>query len=387
MSLFFGASAFSQIVFEEGYFIDESNQKINCQIKNVDWRNNPTKFSYRLSPNEPVETATLESIVEFGINNASRYVRAKVMLDRSSNVSRNLTEFRNPEFQEELLFLKVLIEGDASLYLFVDGSITRFFYSVQGSKISQLIHKKYLKGQNIGFNNYFRQQLYNDLNCEKKDEKDFENIRYNSEELEETIVAYNNCKGSASRKYGIKEKEDFFSLTLRPGIRTSSLSIQNSVVTSTRSTNFDSELSFQFGIETEFSLPFNKGKWSIIIEPTYQYFKSEQSITRDVSRVNYSSIEFPVGVRHYFFLTKNSKVFINCSGMIDFDLNSSIDFNSGAKLEITSTPNVAFGFGFKHNDKYGLELRYQIPRKVLNDYIAWDSDYQVVSFIFGFSIF
>lgn len=42
------SQCFSQISFESGYFIDNSNQRINCWIKNVDWRNNPSQFNYKL---------------------------------------------------------------------------------------------------------------------------------------------------------------------------------------------------------------------------------------------------------------------------------------------------------------------------------------------------
>ena len=39
--------SYSQIIFENGYFIDESNNRIECLIKNIDWKNNPTEFEYK----------------------------------------------------------------------------------------------------------------------------------------------------------------------------------------------------------------------------------------------------------------------------------------------------------------------------------------------------
>ena len=38
-------NVYSQISLEEGYYIDNSNQKINCLIKNLDWKNNPTHLN------------------------------------------------------------------------------------------------------------------------------------------------------------------------------------------------------------------------------------------------------------------------------------------------------------------------------------------------------
>ena len=39
---------FSQIKFENGYFINNSDEKIECLIKNKDWDDNPVKFNYKL---------------------------------------------------------------------------------------------------------------------------------------------------------------------------------------------------------------------------------------------------------------------------------------------------------------------------------------------------
>ena len=58
----FTLNCYSQISFENGYFIDNDNQKINCLIKNLDWENNPTKFKYKLSENNELNTKTIKSV-------------------------------------------------------------------------------------------------------------------------------------------------------------------------------------------------------------------------------------------------------------------------------------------------------------------------------------
>ena len=37
-------NSYSQINFDKGYFINDSNQKVDCLIKNIDWKNNPTEI-------------------------------------------------------------------------------------------------------------------------------------------------------------------------------------------------------------------------------------------------------------------------------------------------------------------------------------------------------
>jgi hypothetical protein len=38
LCLVFTANAYTQIVFEKGYYINNANEKVECLIKNIDWR-------------------------------------------------------------------------------------------------------------------------------------------------------------------------------------------------------------------------------------------------------------------------------------------------------------------------------------------------------------
>ncbi len=55
------ANSFAQISFEKGYFLNESGDKTTCLIKNIDWKNNPVKFSYKLNENSPVQVAEIQN--------------------------------------------------------------------------------------------------------------------------------------------------------------------------------------------------------------------------------------------------------------------------------------------------------------------------------------
>ncbi|MFB1040707.1 MAG: tRNA modification GTPase, partial [Polaribacter sp.] len=56
-------------------------------------------------------------------------------------------------------------------------------------------------------------------------------------------------------------------------------------------------------------------------------------------------------------------------------------------LDVKSRNNLAFGIGYKLNDKYGLEMRYQTSREILSDFVFWNSNYNTLSIIFGYSFF
>lgn len=387
LTIILSCNCFSQINFEKGYYINNAGQKIDCLIKNIDWKNNPTEFLYKLSENTEPKKETINSVKEFEIINGSKYINRKVSIDRSSETLKDLSTTKNPISKEEQLFLKVLIEGKANLYLYQDGNLKRFFYKTDTSSIKQLIFKSYRITYNrIGKNNRYKQQLWSTLKCENISTKEIENINYNKKELVNLFIKYNSCNNSTFTNFEKKQKKDLFNLTIRPGINNSSLSIEN-ILSNSSDIDFGNELSFRFGIEAEFVMPFNKNKWAILAEPTYQYFKSEKITNTQIINVDYKSIELSLGLRHYFFLNNNSKIFINGLYIIDLNMNSKIDFENTTNLTIKTDGNLAFGIGYNYNQKYSLEMRYGSGRAILGGYIYWNSDYESLSIIFGYTLF
>jgi hypothetical protein len=390
-------NCYSQITFEKGYYINNSNQKVDCLIKNIDWRKNPTEFEYKLSDKTERKALTINSVKEFGIYNISKYIRDSVNIDRSRTSLNDLSNDKHPIFKKEQLFLKELVGGKANLYLYEDINLKRFFYNKDSFNIKQLIHKGYITSENkIKQNNSFKYQLWNDLRCENITMKEIGKIDYEKNELVNFFVKYNVCNNTEPINYEEKQTKHLFNLTLRPGINYSSLVVENPP-SGYYDTDFGSKLGFRFGVEFELIMPFNKNKWAIIFEPTYQFYKSEPEIRiypnstvllrKRYPKVEYKSIELPLGIRQYFFLNNNSKIFINGSFIMDIPINSKIVFENGRELEINSALNLAFGIGYKHNDKYNLELRYQLSRNSFEKESNWSSDYHAISLIFGYTIF
>jgi len=405
-----GLNCYSQTSFVHGYYIDNANQKINCLIKNVDWLHNPTEFKYKLSENSEPKIASIGSVKEFGIEGVSKYLRETINVDRSSEKINDLGTNKNPIFKEEEVFLKVLIEGKASLYLYREGNLRRFFYNKESSKIEQLVFKRFLvpnnsvqftaPSHNIKTNIQFKHQLWNDLKCSTLKMSDLENLNYEKKDLTNFFINYHKCNDSHFIDYEEKEKEKtkIINLNIRPRLRNSSLAIQNDA-TRFRDVDFGSKLGFGIGIELEFILPFNNNKWTIIAEPSYQNYKANK--TTDVSNVSggklisevmYDFIEASVGLRHYFFLNSDSKVFLNALYIMDFNLKSSLETTraDGSILDsydFLTRNNMAFGLGYKLHDKYSLEMQYQTRRHVLGKYPFLDSDFNTLSIIFGYSLF
>ena len=397
---------YSQITFEKGYIIDNSDQKTECLIKNIDWIFNPVNLEYKISEDSEPIYADIKLIKEFEIFNNSKFVRKTVKIDLSNENISNLSINKYPEFVEKTLFLRVLIEGVSNLYQYESNGLSRFFYTKNNSEqIEQLIYKNYYVANNanntVAINNQFKQQLWMDLKCEAIELKTVEKLEYNKKSLLKFFEKYYECTNPGSLNVEEKkEKKDLFNLTIRPRINNSSFSVQNLLVSSS-TVDFNNELGFGFGVEAEFIFPFNKNKWAFAIEPTYQSFSSEESLYSDyiggtklIVNVDYSSIEVPLSLRHYFFFNKSSKLFINASYVLDFSFNSSISFKSPDNftydnLKLKSNGNFALGIGYKFEDKYSMEMRYQFDRDMLplSANYVWDAKYNAISVIFGYTLF
>ncbi len=398
----FSLNSTAQIVFEKGYFIDNTGNRTECLIKNVDWKNNPTSFEYKQSEDNIVNMMTINQATEFGVYNFSKYKKYTVNIDISSDQLQNLTYDSQPEMKEKVLFLNVLLEGKANLYEFTDDNTSKYFFNVDSSKVEQLVYKRYLvesSGNDYRKNSRYKQQLFNNLKCPNFSMQKINKVDYNRQDLVNFFVAYNQCNNEEVINYKEKQKRDLFNLNIRPGINNSSLSVVHNFQ-NYRDVDFENKWNFRLGIEAEFILPFNKDSWSIVAEPTYQSYKDERitNVTKitlgDITAsVDYKAIEIPLSIRYYIFLNDKSKIFANVGYVINFTTNSSFIYSRSSSnifddLDINRTKNNwAIGLGYKLDDKYSIEFRYLTPREILGKYVFYDSKYKTVSIIFGYSIF
>ncbi|AZA82723.1 tRNA modification GTPase [Chryseobacterium lactis] len=387
---------YAQIKFEKGYFIDNSGTKKEVLIRNLDWKNNPVDFEYKTDNAGSVQKESIKNVQEFAVDGNSKYIRATVMVDRSSENLSMMSEDKAPDFKEETLFLKYIVEGKADLFYYENSNIRKYFYSTEEAQPKQLIYKPYYIDQgSVGYNEDYKKQIADHLKCGITGQQ-LQNLNYSAKDLTKIFIKYNECSGNQMVNYENQNtKKSFFHLNVRPGVNFSSFETTHNYSYEPVKTDFGSYTSFRIGLELEYVLPFNKNKWALFLEPTYQYYKGSKEITENAgsyfeykytATTDYKSIEVPMGVRHYFFLNDRSKIFVNAAYVLDFNLNSSIKFDR-TELDVTSGNNFVFGAGFKYNDKFSAEVRVGTSRTLLRDYVSIDSNYKTVSLILGYTLF
>lgn len=399
----------AQISFEKGYFISNSGTKTECFIKNLDWKNNPTDFKYKMQFNDSeFKTENITNVQEFGIDNNISFKRFKIKIDRSSNDLKKITTNKNPVWNEEVIFLKTLVKGDATLYSYTDENINRYFYDTKTIPTEQLIYVQYSQSDDsegaikLNENNEYKQQLFKNVLSPGTSENDILKLSYKKSDLIKYFTKYNNIEPGIISNEETKINKGHFLVKITPGVSMVSLNAKNEITTQ-NNVELDNKITFKFGAEAEYILPYNKNKWSVFINPSYQKYQDEKTYmipsgfitnpeTESNVKAKYSSIQVPIGVRHYMFINPTSKIFINAAYAVDIASNTEINYtiisnNTKTDYKSKSGANFAFGLGYNFKNKLSAELRLNTKKELMRDYTYYSAKYSAIDFIFAYTIF
>lgn len=394
VSLFFGISVNAQIKFEPGYFITNDGQKIDGFIRNQNKENNPTTFQYRLSEKGDIKVGTIDSVSSFQIlNTTHKYERYTVKIERSSPDIKNLLESKDIIFKEETLFLRVLIQGTASLYVYNIGGNEKFFYQMNNGTVDPLIHYIYQgAGNTLGEMNSFREQLLKDLQCANITRSAIDRLNYVESELARLFTKFNQCKNSNYENTITMRKKEENQLAVLIGVNSSALELEQKSAppppssgqtgTSPITERTSQKLSPVFGFSYTHVFATVKGAWDLIIEPSFQRYKNT---LRDVIlpsgaatelQINYSYLNLPIGVRRSVYMNDNGKLFLKGSVAWNLVLNQKKVFGPASTYRtingleqngVIAIPHVILGAGYLMKNKYSIETRYYINNTMLNN--------------------
>lgn len=394
--VFTSVAAMAQIRYEKGYVVRENESTNDLLIKNEGWKNNPSEISAKTSEESEPFVLKIEEIREFGINGEVKYVKATVPVGRIGNKIEDLD--KTPEFKttDETVLLKVLADGDADLYQLQKNGEKLYFFSKNGSEIEPLIYKKYvpLRSIKIHENNHFRQQLYNELQCNNINADKFQNLQYAEDDFVKIFEKFNKCKNENYTSLNTNNEESNFHLSIRPGVRFDQLKMET--FTTEREMEFDQKTSLVIGLQGEFVLPFQKNKWSILAETYYHSYSGEAvfpsgnaNLPDGSLEVDYKAIALGLGVRHSFFLNLDSKLFLNASVSADMSIGSEINFDtvydtySDFDFEKVE-PVFVLGGGYSFK-KWSFEGRFDFPHPLADKEL--NNEFSGYSLIVGYQIF
>jgi hypothetical protein len=377
---------FAQAGYQAGYLIANDGTRVECLFYIQDWLRSPVTFRYKLtSDSVPIE-GSINDVREFSVG-SNTFVRRKVKMDTSSQDIKNLSVNNDPEWVIRTVFLKRIVSGKATLFVYRDRGLELFFFSVYRSPVEQLVYKKYKLTPAAGENPFkvfnaeynenltYKAQLIARASCGKSESR-ANRARYQESVLKEYFEDYNRCNGAKPIR-DIKVKK---SLSLSGGWDFATLHMVDPQ--GVFEPENEEDPGYQFGIAGEFNLPFHRRKWSVRAEPTYQFTKST-----NVNR-SHKSVEIPIGIRHHFFISQDLKLFVNVLAVFDIPIfyEASEFVPSTRRIYIQQGLGgcVALGAGAKI-DRFSVEGRFYTPRTYTD--FNGTIQYNKASLILGFRIF
>jgi len=377
----------AQFNFEEGYYINNAGQKVEGYINNADWSNHPKRIVFRPAIDAKSQTFTIDDIREFAIKEGVKYQRFDVEIDQSLRAFMEPDDNPGPVFKRDRVFLRLLVEGAANLYVFVESDQDIFFFNSGTDTPRQLIFKDYLSDSGKKRTNYqFRNQLREQLLCDGIGFERFSKMRYARSPLTELFVDYSNCRNTAPVLYERKKKPTTQYLSLIGGIDVSTLTYSRAGFgLSSFSQKLEPATGFRIGIAGEIVLPRNNDRWAIFGELSFIRFQTnQQTPTRGVFDVDYQAVEIVFAARHNIYFNEKHKLFVNVGLVAHAAFGSVFSIEGGSSTEIDPAPTGAAGIGYRFNEKIGIEFRLSLDRELFANDNSESGKFYARSVVMGY---
>lgn len=380
-------TSFSQNLFVRGYYINNLGQKSEGLILHKRWNNYPFDFQFKADDNAETLLLGIDSVSEFGIDGNLRFVRKNVDIDLSGELYSDLDSNRDPVYTRKLLFLRLLVDGKHRLYDYQDSNVERFFIESDTLPVTQLIYKKFMADELLaGTNRDYQKQLWKYMNCPSVTMEELSGLNYYRKELISVLMRFNKCDSIESVNLAKPPPYDKFDLTIKAG---AGFSIYNIVGLGSYSYNVicDPRFTPHFGIEAEYLLPFNRHKWGITAEAGLFTYQSEGENRSFKAKVNYSSLELPVGFRYHIYPGTHTDLFFSAFYIFNHPLRLDVDYNVNILMQMKSKNNPGAGIGFRYNKKLTAEFRMMQTRYMPGDGLLWYSNFRAFWFLIGYTLF
>ena len=397
------ASAQVSASYEKGYVVDKNGRKLQVQILNEDWSQTPAKIKYKYK--NGTREATPTNVKAIGIPGKWKYISATVDMDTVPDITDRLSKNRNPQWVRKTVFLKVLVDGKADLFMYKQPNLVKFFYRIDQQPIQPLTYRRYYmydeKGKNynrIGVNNDYQQTLYNKLKCPRFRRDRFATLPYNSDALKRIFMEYNQCKKQNYKQYHTYNSPGIFQIYgfIRGDLfQLQILNSQTQPVNQPDAYHTGGGL----GVSLEYVLPFRHNIWGIYSDPGLRWaqmelsFEKKNAISGSVEKYKWEytnlSFDFPVGIRIHFLRRENWNMYAEMGYVMNIRLGSQLKQYKDDEWQKTIQPqSKAFwqwGIGMTAG-RINATLRYYTNRNLIANYTLYDSPYRGYALMLAYKI-
>ncbi|MBO4768364.1 MAG: hypothetical protein J5495_02400 [Bacteroidales bacterium] len=331
----------AQVVFKPGYVVDNEGVRKECLVKDYGWLHSPEKVVYKLSEEAKENEGAVKDISAFGVAGAD-FIRREVNVDLSPVSLDILSHNRMPEYEKRTVFLKVLHEGDVSLYEY-NKERTLYFYDM-GNGVVPLVYKQYMESTHgpIRTNASFREQVKQFPGAANLSRTKLENLDYTATDL---------LKLFDTEPKKVEKQKLGFAVLAGGGL---SLFDFKTVKSSVKPFGYA-------GFEVEGFLPFGARRFSIALQPSVQFVQGDWYYEKyDGSKkenfIKVLDFSIPVVVRYNLYLNDKSRLFANA--LVGCDVPLSYDYylyGKDYRFRVGFRAGVGIGYRYGH---FRTELRY-----------------------------
>lgn len=408
---------FGQDNYTSGYYVDQNNKKIEGFIEDTNPYNNPEKINFKSSLEAPTSEISIANIKEFKITSNYKYVNYTVDYDYDQVVNRSEINIfgKEPNLKKKAILLKVLVEGNATLYkAIVDDCVFFYFKNNNDETPRLLIHRKYNDNKTISENNAFRKQLYDDIKTETLLIDDFLKLDFKESDLVKVFNKTNNASNSLVEQNVSADKgKNKFCYKIFGGVSTffAPYTFLSEYKLKTSKTSFSNPI---IGFEFSNILGTDSNRSELFGRLFYQKTNSESHSSAerngsypgsDVTLTSeFSAITISAGYRYAIIKSGKNKFSIDgglgvsriLSG--DFKLHKELYYFIGGTDPITTqTEDFVFdeysmsiflnaGLSYTFNNKYAVNLEYSTPKNYLSKYTDLSGGYSNFNLIFSYTL-
>jgi hypothetical protein len=148
-----------------------------------------------------------------------------------------------------------------------------------------------------------------------------------------------------------------------------------------------SKITPRIGINMEYTIPYQYGRWSVIAEANLRGYSATQEAGNQNAELRYQTLEIPLGFRYNLKINDDLWFYVTAIGTANIYLKKEVQFERRPDVEINTTMfSYAASLGFRWK-RINLEYRYYPGISLTNDYQYWISEYRSSSLMIGFRFY
>lgn len=399
--IFITYTSYCQTNYKKSTIINLTGDTIKGYIDYKNWNNNPEQIRFKATPSSPYEILQPKDIFSFEVEK-EKYLSADVDVSYSpSDINRINNNSPKPETRTKTVFLKVLINGEKSLYSFKSSSFEDNFYIKNNDKFELLIYKKYVEAESFQIleNLKYRKQIYAYLEHPLSLQAAIEKAQYSPSGLQYIFELYYKQK---EKNTAYKSSKDTTKLTFGPTIGGMLRSYNIKDVS-----YFAPKTTPTFGVFLNIAIPRNFYKLNFYNDLllVYTKYKDEKDLYEsgfrtatliDSYNFKVSSLKLSNSLRYMFHQQEDFGVFIQAGITNSFIVSINNEktrytnrYGTITEEKLPAIPNLRnheqgyiFGIGAK-KAHYALDFRFEKTNGISSTYKSnFNSFYILASYTF-----